>query len=384
MAETYTVRGHGAMIADPVRMDAFAAALERTVRPGCVVLDIGTGTGVMAMLACRLGARRVFAVDPGDSIHLARAAARASGYADRIEFIQDLSTRVELPERADVVVSDLRGVLPLFQQHVPSIADARERLLAPGGVLVGRKDTVYAAPVEAEEEHRRITEPWDDHARGFDLSAGRRAALNTWTKVRVPPGQLLAEPRAWTVLDWRTVRDPEVRGTMEWTAARAGTVHGIAAWFHADLAEGAGFSTGLDAPDTVYGTAFLPLLEPVPVHAGDAVSVELQARTIAEDYVWVWNTRVRGPDGVRADFRQSTFLSQPARPADLRKRAHDFRPVLGEQGRMDAMVLGMMDGGATLDAIARELQRRFPARFRDWEEALSRAARLSQAYAEEG
>src|SRR5688572_5881715 len=112
MAETYNLRGHAAMIADSVRMDAYAAALERAVRPGCVVLDIGTGAGMMALIACRLGARKVYAVDPGTSIHLARAAARDSGLADRIEFIQDLSTRVELPERADVIVCDLRGVLP--------------------------------------------------------------------------------------------------------------------------------------------------------------------------------------------------------------------------------------------------------------------------------
>lgn len=372
------------MIADTVRMDAYAAALERTVRPGSVVLDIGTGTGLMALLACRLGARRVFAVDPGDSIHLARAAARASGFADRIEFIQDVSTRVRLPERADVVVSDLRGVLPLFEQHVASIADARERLLAPGGVLVPRRDTLYAAPVEAEEAHRQITSPWDEHARGFDLSVPRRAALNTWTKVRVPPEQLLAGARAWAVLDYHAVREPEVRATVEWTVARGGTMHGIAAWFHAELAEGVGFSTGPDAPETVYGTAFFPLLEPVPVDAGDAVTAELQARVIADDYVWVWNTRVEGGGRVKAEFRQSTFLSQPARPADLRKRAHDFRPVLGEQGRIDAAVLGMMDGGATLEQIAHELRRRFPGRFSRWEEALSRAARLSQAYADEG
>ncbi len=371
------------MIEDTVRMDAYTAALERTIRPGAVVLDIGTGTGLMALLACRLGARRVFAVDPGDSIHLARAAARASGFADRIQFIQDVSTRVELPERADVVVSDLRGVLPLFEQHVASIADARERLLAPGGVLVGRRDTLYAAPVEAEEEYGRITRPWDEHARGFDLSVARRAALNTWSKVRVPPDHLLGEPRVWAELDWRTIREPEVRATVQWTARREGTVHGIAAWFHAELAEGVGFSTGLDTPDTVYGTAFLPLLEPVRVNPGDAITAELQARVIADDYLWVWNTRVTGPQGVTADFRQSTFLSQPVRPAELRKRAHDFRPVLGEQGRMDALVLGMMDGGATLEAIAHELRRRFSERFRDWEDALSRVARLSQAYAEE-
>ncbi|HEX6370123.1 MAG TPA: 50S ribosomal protein L11 methyltransferase [Longimicrobium sp.] len=382
MAETYNIRGHGAMLADRVRMDAYTAALERVVRPGCVVLDVGTGTGMMAMIACQLGARKVYAVDPGDAIHLGRAVARAGGLAERIEFIQDVSTRVELPERADVVVSDLRGVLPMFEGHVASIADARDRLLAPDGVLVPRTDTLYAAPVEAEEEHRRVTGPWDEHGRGFDLAAPRRAALNTWTKARIAPAQLLAEPLRWGVLDYRTVREPDVRGALRWTASRAGTVHGVAAWFVAELAEGIGFTTGPEGPETIYGTAFFPLLEPVPVDRGDAVEVELQARLIGEEYVWVWNTRVEGPGGVKADFRQSTFLSQPARAADLRKRAHDFRPVLGEQGRMDAAVLGMMDGGATLEAIARELQRRFPGRFRDWEEALSRAARLSQAYAE--
>jgi type I protein arginine methyltransferase len=370
------------MLADTVRMDAYQAALERVVHPGCVVLDIGAGTGMMALLACRLGARKVYAVDPGDSIHLAGAVARAAGLGDRIELIQDVSTRVRLPERADVVVSDLRGVLPMFEGHVASIADARDRLLAADGVLVPRRDTLWAAPVEAPEEHGRITEPWDAHGRGFDLAAPRRAALNTWTKTRILPDALLAEPQSWGVLDYGTVCDPDVRGTLRFTAARAGTVHGVAAWFQAELAEGVGFTTGPEGPETIYGTAFFPLLRPVAVEVGDALEVELQARLIAEEYVWVWNTRVGGPGGVKAEFRQSTFFSQPARPADLRKRAHDFRPVLGEQGRMDALVLGMMDGGATLETIARALRERFPERFRGWEEALSRAARLSQAYAD--
>ncbi|HEU0302896.1 MAG TPA: 50S ribosomal protein L11 methyltransferase [Longimicrobium sp.] len=382
MAETYTLRGHGAMIADRVRMDAYAAALERTVRPGCVVLDIGTGTGMMALLACRLGARRVYAVDPGDAIHLARQAARENGMADRIQLVQGISTEIELPERADVIVSDLRGVLPVFERHLASIADARERLLAPGGVLVPRSDTVWAAPVEAEGAYREIVEPWDEQSRGFDLSAARRAALNTWAKARFSPADRVAEPCRWAVLDYRTIRDADVGGTLEWTAARPATAHGFAAWFDADLAEEVGFTTGPEGPETLYGTAFFPWLRPVPLQAGDSVRVELRARPAGETHIWVWNTRVEGADGVKAEFRQSTFLSQPATPADLRRRAHDFRPVLGEQGRIDRAVLEMMDGGAALGDIARELQRRFPERFAGWEDALARAGRLSAAYAE--
>lgn len=381
MAETYTLPGHGLMIADPVRMDAYQAALERTVRPGCVVLDIGTGTGMMAMMAARLGARRVYAVEPGDSIHLARAAARDSGLADRIEFIQDLSTRVTLPERADVVVSDLRGVLPTFQAHVLSLADARERLLAPGGVLIPRADTLRAAPVEAAADHRAITAPWDEHARGFDLSAARRAALNEWPKARIRPEQLVAQPLTWAVLEYGVRREPDVAGVLEWTVERDATAHGIALWFHAELVDGIGFATGPEGPDSIYGAAFFPWLQPVDLRAGDVVQVDLQARNPGREYVWVWNTVVRRGDGSRVEFRQSTFLSQPFAPRDTRRRAHDFVPALHQDGEVDRTILGMMDGAATLEQIAREVQHRFPERFATWEAALTRVGRLSQEYA---
>src|SRR5690348_6180833 len=120
----YSITAYGEMIADRGRTDAFARALRQVIEPGCVVLDIGTGTGIFAMLACKYGAGRVYAVEPSDAIQVAREIAVANGYADRIEFIQDRSTRINLPERAQVVVSDLRGVLPLLQHHLISIADA--------------------------------------------------------------------------------------------------------------------------------------------------------------------------------------------------------------------------------------------------------------------
>ena len=102
------------MIADHLRMAAYADALRRSVTPESMVIDIGTGTGVMAILACQLGARRVCAIEPDDVIQLARKVAADNGFADRIEFIQALSTDVKLPELADVIVSDVRGVLPFF------------------------------------------------------------------------------------------------------------------------------------------------------------------------------------------------------------------------------------------------------------------------------
>src|SRR2546423_7448973 len=141
----YSLHFYGQMLADASRMDAYAAALRQTVKPDSVVMDLGSGPGMFALLACKLGARRVYAVEPDNVIGLARETAMANGFADRIEFFESLSTKITLPEPANIIISDLRGVLPWFQQHIPSIIDARKRLLARRSVLIPRRDILWGA-----------------------------------------------------------------------------------------------------------------------------------------------------------------------------------------------------------------------------------------------
>src|SRR6516165_5693389 len=105
----YSIRAYGEMVLDRHRTGAYIEALRRSVKPGSVVLDLGAGCGVFALVACQLGARRVVAVEPNEVVHLARQIAADCGYSDRIEFIQDISTKVSPLEPADVIVSDLRG-----------------------------------------------------------------------------------------------------------------------------------------------------------------------------------------------------------------------------------------------------------------------------------
>src|SRR5258708_252119 len=148
----YSLCGYAAMIADSVRVQAYASALRSVITPQSFVVEIGTGIGVFAIVARRLGARRVVAIEPSDAIAVARSIASDNG-EDQIEFVQAMARDVTLSERADVVFSDLRGVLPLFGSHLHSIIDARQRILGPGGVLIPATDTLYAAVVEAPEQH---------------------------------------------------------------------------------------------------------------------------------------------------------------------------------------------------------------------------------------
>ena len=381
----YTVADYGAMIVDPVRMDRYVRALEQAIKPGGIVIDIGTGTGIFALLACRLGARRVYAIEPEDVIQVAREVAAANGCADRIEFVQAMSTRVTLPERADVIVSDLTGALPWFAHHIPSIIDARRRLLAPGGVLIPRRDAAWAAIVSVGPLYRRWTGPWNGAAADLDMAAARRIIVNTTTSVHVTGENLLTEPRRWGVTDYATVEECNVREQITWTAARGGTGHGFAAGFDRTLGDGIWMSNAPDAAEadrpTIYPTLFFPWPAPVELDTGDRITVQLDATLMREDYLWTWRTHIAGEGGhEKAAFTQSTFFGLPVSPPTLRKRAASSVPSLNEDGRMARAVLEAMNEGVPLGEIAQRITTSFAGRFARPSDALSFVVDLAKRY----
>jgi type I protein arginine methyltransferase len=369
----YDFAGHGAMISDPVRVRAYERALRQTVKPGIVVLEIGTGAGIMAILACQLGAKRVYTIEPTAIIYLAQEIAAANHCADKIEFIEDVSRRVRAPIQADVIVSDLRGMLPLLEDHIATIADARTRFLAPGGILVGRKDRLWAAVVDAPEQYGRIVQPWESPLLGQDLSAGRRMIVNNICRTRVTPEQLLATPNVWATLDYTQIENPDVKGGLACSVKRNGTGHGIVIWFDAELADDVTFSSGPESPDTVYTSMFLPWQEPVPLVAGQSVCMDLQAKLVEMDYVWRWVTKVESfghPGKFSHQFDQFELKGAMLSPSHLRKSTSNFIPQLSEEGLIRRRVLELMDGKVSLEHIAKQLVAEFPQRFNQWQKAL--------------
>ena len=377
----YSVHFYGQMLADTLRMEAHSAALRRAVRPESVVLDLGCGPGVFALLACELGARRVLAVEPDNVIQLAREAAIANGFDDRIEFFQNLSTDITLPERADVIISDLRGVLPWYQQHIPSIVDARKRLLAPGGILVPHRDVMWAAVVDAPDRYQEIVEPW--RSNGLDLSAARRVVTNTWRKTRIKPDELLVQPSRWATLDYYEIQSPNIRAEVNWQVARSGTAHGLAVWFDSELIDEIGFSNHPDGPELIYGNGLFPFSHPVEVVEGDRIQVTLRADFIRDDYVWRWDTYVfAAGDSVtpRASFKQSTFFGVPLSPEQMRKQAAAYKPALDHRGEARSFIMELMTGENSLAEIAARLAKRFPSRYTDWQDALDEVTEVSREF----
>jgi protein arginine N-methyltransferase 1 len=379
----YTLADYRDMIGDPIRTQAYERALAAAIEPGASVVEIGTGVGYFAMVACRAGAARVVAIEPDPAIHLALEIARLNGLAERIRFVQDLSTRVTLAP-ADLIVSDLRGVLPLNGSHLQSIVDARRRLLKPGGALIPQRDVLRVAIAEAPapEGAPSGAEATPERSGGIDLSPLERAVANSWWKVRLKADQLLSEGHTWHTIDYRTVERWDVEGTVELDAIRSGQARGLCLWFDAELHDGIGFSNAPGAPPAIYGQALFPLPEPIDLDRGDRVRLELRAKLVGLEHVWTWRGEVLTGAAAGRSFAQSTFYGTPIAPAELRKRADVYVPRLSRMGEAHAWILSCMSASMSLAAIAEGAAATFPDLFPGVRQALRQVADLSQQFSE--
>ncbi len=378
----YSVFDYGDMIECEPRMSVYAEALRRAVTPGCTVIDLGAGFGVFALLACQYGAGTVIAIEPDPSIELLMPMAQANGCADRITVVRDISTNYTPPHKADVIISDCRGTVSLYQHHIATLTDARTRLLAPGGTLVPMRDTLRIALARWPKTHRGHIRPWLRNNYGLDLSAGYRFGVNMELKAYLKPRALVSAVQDLAVLDYRSITEPNLDRTVELTAERGGTVHGLLVWFDAEIAEGLGYSNAPGEPELVYGQMFLPLDGAPQLSAGERITARVRGTLIDGEYVWSWDWQVRDAAGATRGkvTQQSSFLSRLFSPAALQGQSNEHAPELTTPMQIDRDSLALVGDGQTLDAIARIIQSRYPNHLGSYKEALDHVAQLCARY----
>ena len=140
-------RIHISMLDDVPRTWAFMSAIREIVTPSDVVVDVGTGTGVLAVAAALAGARHVYALEAARIAAAARAVFEANGLGHRITLIEGLSTKVTLPERATVLVAELIGDDPLDEGIIEVVCDARARHLTSDARCIPGALRVLGRPV---------------------------------------------------------------------------------------------------------------------------------------------------------------------------------------------------------------------------------------------
>ncbi len=157
------------MLADQPRMNFYHAAITRHIQPGDRVIDLGTGTGILAAFASRRGAKQVYAIDHSPILATAKALALANGIQN-VDFISTHSTKFSLTEKVDVILHEQMGDCLFDESMVANITDLRDRLLKPGGLILPSLFELYCEPITTKDEFR-IPFIWELNVHGYDYSS---------------------------------------------------------------------------------------------------------------------------------------------------------------------------------------------------------------------
>jgi len=286
---------HEEMLSDSVRVDAYRRGIRGTVQPGDVVLDLGTGTGLLAFMASRAGAKQVYAVEHSDFIDVAREIARHNGFTN-IEFVQANSREFTPPEPIDVVLHEQMGDELFNENMLQNVLDLRNRVLRPGGRILPARFRLFAEPVSFNES-MRIRRFWNiDLPDGIDLSWAEHSPIadrfDTGRNEQfwVRPGAVastIGEPRPVLEFDLHTLQSLaslETDHLIERTGSADTIVDGCCIWFDAVFDDATTLTTSPLAPLTSWGNRVFRLDEQVV--AGQQLRLNLRMGQLFEPSTW--------------------------------------------------------------------------------------------------
>lgn len=249
-----TMRLHISMLNDRPRTSSFIDAINQVVRPNDVVVDIGTGTGILAMAAARAGARHVYAIEAGKIGKLAQQLFADNGLADHITLIKGWSTEIDLPELADVLVSEVIGHEPLAEDVLQVMGDAAKRLLKADARLIPNRLKIFCLPVTIPTaEYKKLvftaqaTQDWQSWY-GVDFAALADVNQDMLFRFLMTPDTL----RSWKPIspalkvadiDFSAAEMSAVETTRTGTSNRRGQMNGIVVYFELTLGQNIVFST---------------------------------------------------------------------------------------------------------------------------------------------
>mmetsp|Transcript_10391 Transcript_10391/g.15797 ORF Transcript_10391/g.15797 Transcript_10391/m.15797 type:complete len:357 (+) Transcript_10391:41-1111(+) len=278
----------GNMLQDLVRTGTYQQAIleNRSNFEGKVVLDVGTGTGILSFFAAQAGARKVYAVEASQSAEYAQLLADHNGFSGIVEVVQGKLEDITLPEKVDVIISEPIGFLLVHERMLESYVVARDKFLKPSGLMMPTTGSIIFSPMTDDalyKDQLAKAALWENPSfYGIDLTPlVERARLENFSQPIVgffPSSNLISSSRTVHCIDFGTVTTDELTNfeiAYRFPIDRTAIMHGFGCWF--DL----GFlgqdnhvvlSTSPDHPGTHWYQCRLLLADPIAVNRGQVVA----------------------------------------------------------------------------------------------------------------
>lgn len=292
---------HRTLIADHVRNEVLFKALQAVIKPGeSIVSDIGAGSGLLGLMAAKLGAKEVYLYETAEVADVAEEVIAASGFTNCF-LMPCHSTEMQDPPKSDVIISETLGNYAFEEDIISTLNDARERFLAPGGVMLPNRVRQFAAPVTASRFDSELN-AWrkTGEAYGLDFSHPQMMSCNNVYVRRLKADDLMPESsRLWDEVDFCKPASAERSGLINWAVQDAADVYGFAVWWEAGFGDGLVLSTGPKAPATHWEQLYFPLERaPIRVEPGMGLALDLHSFSDPGSGTHLaWKVQTSSPDG---------------------------------------------------------------------------------------
>lgn len=291
---------HRTLLADRVRIAAFECALRKLIRPGeTVVADIGAGTGILGLLASRLGAKDIFLYESAAVAGVAQAILKKNR-ARNCHLMPFSSIEIDDPPRVDLIVSETLGNYALEEDIVTTMNDALKRHLKPGGTVIPAGIVQYVAPVV----DRRVDDElsiWQQIGGLLDFSPAEELSRNNVYVRCVKKSELfggMSGAKVWDELDLTKANKVSRKGVARWVLQQDLRVYGFAVWWEAQLAPDVMLSTAPWAPHTHWEQLYFPISKAIDTNKGDTVQILIRSRSGPETGTHLaWTVSVEDKSG---------------------------------------------------------------------------------------
>lgn len=273
-----TIEDYKAMMSDVVRMEAYQRSIAEICK-GKVVCEIGVGLAPLSLMALKAGAARVYGIEcSATTLALATQIIADNGFGpDRFIPIEGFSTKVSLPERVDVLLSETLDSMGIGENTAVYMADAKARLMKPDAVFLPAALDCFVA-LATPETYAREKAFWDETMPAeFALNYARASEAFKECKhtIRVTNQELHSAWASWQSIDFLDDATYRTMVPLAIPVTRPGTILGFATAFDAKLSEGVHIKTFPDDPETHWYQGFNAFPQPIEAKAGDVVYMEL-------------------------------------------------------------------------------------------------------------
>jgi SAM-dependent methyltransferase len=281
------------MLLDKTRCDAYREAIQRTVKSGDVVVDLGAGTGLLSFFALQAGARHVYAIEMSRIADVTAELIETNGFRDRVTLLRKNSKKVRLPERCDVLVTETLSAFCFDSENtIEFVADARARFLKPGARIIPESAETFLLPFSSDAFGAgRFTPAGSGPSQGFcglDYRPFQNRLYKETRLVRASgePFVALSQPSTCYPVDFRKdTRNPE-KTFVPFRITADGRLDGFLGWFEAQLCEGVTLSNSPYLPLTHWWQLYLPVLEQPHYRVGETLLLCLDPNIVAGEAQW--------------------------------------------------------------------------------------------------